>query len=50
MDSIKFKKKYLNNKFEFDKKYEDIHMNIENRLFQIIGEDGGLYSHSKIKK
>jgi argininosuccinate lyase len=33
------------NKFKFDKMYEDIHMNIENRLFQIIGEDGG-YIHT----
>ncbi len=32
-------------KFEFDKKYEDIHMNIEKRLFQIIGEEAG-YVHT----
>ncbi len=32
-------------KFEFNKKYEDIHMNIENRLFQIIGEEAG-YIHT----
>jgi len=29
------------NKFDFNKKYEDIHMNIEKRLFQIIGEEAG---------
>jgi len=33
------------NKFEFEKKYEDIHMNIEKRLFKIIGEDAG-YVHT----
>ena len=33
------------NKFEFDFKYEDIHMNIEKRLFQIIGEEAG-YIHT----
>ena len=33
------------NRFEFKKKYEDIHMNIEKRLFQIIGEDAG-YIHT----
>ena len=32
------------NKFNFKKKYEDIHLNIEKRLFQIIGEDAG-YLH-----
>ena len=40
----KIKKEIFNNKFEFNKKYEDIHMNIENRLFQIIGEEAG-YVH-----
>ena len=34
-----------NKKFEFNFKYEDIHMNIENRLFEIIGEDAG-YLHT----
>ena len=29
----------------FNKKYEDIHMNIEKRLFQIIGEEAG-YVHT----
>ena len=32
------------NKFNFSKKYEDIHLNIENRLFEIIGENAG-YLH-----
>jgi len=32
------------NKFQFNKKYEDIHLNIEKRLFEIIGEDAG-YLH-----
>jgi len=29
------------NKFNFSKKYEDIHLNIEKRLFSIIGKDAG---------
>ena len=37
----KIEKEIIKNKFEFEKKYEDIHMNIEKRLFQIIGEDAG---------
>jgi len=37
----KIEKEILNNKFEFNKKYEDIHINIEKRLFQIIGEEAG---------
>ena len=41
----KIEKEILNNKFEFNKKYEDIHMNIEKRLFQIIGEEAG-YIHT----
>ena len=32
------------NKFNFNKKYEDIHLNIEKRLFAIIGHDAG-YLH-----
>jgi argininosuccinate lyase len=40
----KIKKEIFKNKFNFNKKYEDIHMNIEKRLFQIIGEDAG-YIH-----
>ena len=35
------KKEITNKKFEFNKKYEDIHINIEKRLFEIIGEDAG---------
>ncbi len=37
----KIKKEITNKKFEFNKKYEDIHLNIEKRLFDIIGEDAG---------
>ncbi len=37
----KIKKEISNKKFEFSKKYEDIHMNIEKRLFEIIGEEAG---------
>ncbi len=37
----KIKKEIKNKKFEFNKKYEDIHINIEKRLFEIIGEDAG---------
>jgi argininosuccinate lyase len=39
------KKEILKKKFEYNKEYEDIHMNIEKRLFQIIGEDAG-YVHT----
>ena len=42
---IKIEKEISNKKFEFNKKYEDIHMNIEKRLFQIIGEEAG-YVHT----
>ena len=31
----KIEKEILKNKFEFNKKYEDIHMNIEKRLFHM---------------
>ncbi len=41
----KIEKEISNKKFEFSKKYEDIHMNIEKRLFQIIGEEAG-YIHT----
>jgi argininosuccinate lyase len=41
----KIEKEILKNKFEYNKKYEDIHINIEKRLFQIIGEDAG-YIHT----
>ncbi len=41
----KIEREIKNNKFQFHKKYEDIHMNIEKRLFQIIGEEAG-YLHT----
>ena len=41
----KIEKEISGKKFEFNKKYEDIHMNIEKRLFQIIGEEAG-YVHT----
>ncbi len=41
----KIQKEIKNNKFEFNKKYEDIHMNIEKRLFEIIGDEAG-YVHT----
>ena len=41
----KIEKEISKKKFEFDKKYEDIHINIEKRLFQIIGEEAG-YIHT----
>ena len=37
----KIEKEISNKKFEFNKKYEDIHMNIEKRLFEIIGDEAG---------
>ncbi len=41
----KIEKEILKKKFLFDKKYEDIHINIEKRLFEIIGEEAG-YIHT----
>ncbi len=41
----KIEKEILKNKFKFDNKHEDIHMSIENRLFEIIGEEAG-YIHT----
>jgi len=41
----KIKNEISKNKFEYNIKYEDIHMNIEKRLFHIIGEDAG-YVHT----
>ena len=41
----KIKKEIFSKKFEFHEKYEDIHINIEKRLFQIIGEEAG-YVHT----
>ena len=40
----KIRKEIKKNKFLFSKKYEDIHQNIEKRLFEIIGSDAG-YLH-----
>ena len=40
----KIRSEISKNKFKFNKKYEDIHLNIEKRLFTIIGEDAG-YLH-----
>ena len=40
----KIRKEIIKNKFNFNKKYEDIHLNIERRLFAIIGKDAG-YLH-----
>ena len=40
----KIRKEIIKNKFNFNKKYEDIHLNIEKRLFSIIGEEAG-YLH-----
>ena len=37
----KIEKEIIKKKFEYSKKYEDIHMNIEKRLFQLIGNDAG---------
>tara|TARA_B100000575_G_scaffold293545_1_gene305317 strand:+ start:1754 stop:3145 length:1392 start_codon:yes stop_codon:yes gene_type:complete len=37
----KIEREIFKNKFQFDEKHEDIHMNIENRLFEIIGEEAG---------
>ena len=41
----KIEKEIIKKKFEYNKKYEDIHINIENRLFQLIGEEAG-YIHT----
>ncbi len=41
----KIQKQIAKKKFVFDNKYEDIHMNIEKKLFQIIGEEAG-YVHT----
>ena len=37
----KINKEILDNKFQFETKHEDIHLNIEKRLFAIIGSDAG---------
>ena len=41
----KIEKEISKNKFKFNNKYEDIHMSIENRLFEIIGDEAG-YIHT----
>ena len=41
----KISNEIIKKKFKFNSRYEDIHMNIENRLFEIIGEDAG-YIHT----
>jgi len=41
----RIKNEIIKKKFIFDENLEDIHMNIENRLFEIIGEDAG-YIHT----
>ena len=41
----KIEKEIYKKKFIFNKKHEDIHMNIEKRLFQLIGEEAG-YIHT----
>ena len=41
----KIEKEIFKKKFEFSNKYEDIHMNIEKRLYQIIGNEAG-YIHT----
>jgi len=40
----KIRNEIRKNKFNFNKRYEDIHLNIEKRLFAIIGNDAG-YLH-----
>ena len=37
----RIKNEIIKKKFMYDENLEDIHMNIENRLFQLIGEDAG---------
>ena len=41
----KIEKKIKKNEFKFNEIYEDIHMNIEKKLFKIIGEEAG-YLHT----
>ena len=41
----KIQNEITRNKFEYNKDYEDIHINIEKRLFQIIGDEAG-YVHT----
>jgi len=41
----RIKNEIIKKKFPFDEKLEDIHMNIENRLFDLIGEEAG-FAHT----
>ena len=41
----KIEKEIIKNKFKFKEQFEDIHQNIEKRLFQIIGKSAG-YLHT----
>ena len=41
----RIKNEIIKKKFPFNEKLEDIHMNIENRLFELIGEEAG-YIHT----
>ena len=41
----KIRREIKSKKFKFSKKHEDIHLNIENRLFELIGPDAG-YLHT----
>ncbi len=41
----RIKNEIIKKKFIFDSKLEDVHMNIEHRLFELIGEDAG-YIHT----
>ena len=37
----RIKNEIIKKKFLYDEKYEDIHMNIEKRLFDLVGEEAG---------
>ena len=41
----KIEKEITKKKFDFSERYEDIHLNIEKRLFQLIGDEAG-YLHT----
>ena len=41
----KIEKEIIKKKFDFSERYEDIHLNIEKRLFQLIGDEAG-YLHT----
>ena len=41
----KIEKEITKKKFQFNERYEDIHLNIEKRLFQLIGDEAG-YLHT----